>query len=327
MKQKRVISRLALLTLIAILLMGCSTPASTEAPLVPDLPTLPAEETIPVRSEVSVSRTEYADTIILTGDGETVTQEEGQKNLRPAYDAGSCYRLEGNPYVITIFLDDDVSCWPEDKALAYLQQVVIPGQKFIQDNAAAWNVELEFENGYYASYGHPERPVKYDGVVETLMDGNYSKDILEQAALSLGFDSAQHMNERLQDFSGQDQIVYLLMLNKGGRSYSMCYSRSNFAVNTRDQALEYCVIFTGFTDTSGDTASDTIAHEMLHLFGAQDYYMPDSRKALAAASYPEDIMLCAMPDLEYFSLGDLTAYGVGWHDNAPEVLSNPDWWE
>ena len=90
--------------------------------------------------------------------------------------------------------------------------------------------------------------------------------------------------------------------------------------------MEYCLIFTGFTDTSYDSASDTVAHETLHLFGAEDYYYPDSRKALAKQVYPTDIMLCAMSDLAYFTLDSYTAYCVGWTDTAPEVCSNPAWW-
>ena len=273
-------------------------------------------------------RTAYSDVYTEMAEAAAVQEKGGiPENTRPGYDAANCHTLAGNPYVLVVFLDDDVSSWPEEKILTYWEELLTPGMTFIEENAAAWDVELDFQCGYYATYGHPDRPVKYNGVVDTHMNGTTTKDILEQVAASLGFDSKDHMHERLQDFSGQDQIAYIIMLNKGGRSYTIRYHHSERTSTDRDRYLEYCVIYTGFTDDSGDTASDTIAHEMLHLYGADDYYRPDSREALASALYPDDIMLCAKPDLQYFNLGEMTAYCVGWTDEAPEVTRNPDWWE
>ena len=86
------------------------------------------------------------------------------------------------------------------------------------------------------------------------------------------------------------------------------------------------MIYSGFTDTSRDSGSDTIAHELLHLFGAEDFYYPESREALAKEVYPEDIMLCDMPDLDHFTLGEYTAYTLGWTDSVPDVCQDPGWW-
>ena len=245
-------------------------------------------------------------------------------NTRRSYDAGTCRKLEGSPYVLAIFLDDDESSWPEEKVKRYWYDLLVPGQEFIEKHAAKWGKALDFQRGFYATYGSPDRPVKYDGVVQRYIDGSYSKDILDKAAAALGFASREEMHRCLQEYTGQEQIAYVILLNKGGRCYSMAYRHSG-----RDELelrMEYCVIYTGFTDDSGDTASDAIAHEMLHLFGAEDYYMPEKRKALAQKQYPEDIMLCAMADLKFFDLEENTAYCVGWTDKEPAVCTEPDWW-
>ena len=133
------------------------------------------------------------------------------------------------------------------------------------------------------------------------------------------------MHDNLTEFAGTDQIAYVVMVDKGGRSYSLPYQGRNRSVST-DYQLEYAVIFSGFTDTSRDSASDTIAHELLHLFGAEDFYYPASRETLAEEYYPTDIMLCAMPDLPYFTLGAYTAYTLGWTDTVAEVCAEPGWW-
>lgn len=249
------------------------------------------------------------------------------EDTRRKYNIGSCKTLEGTPYVLAIFLDDDVSSWPEEKVHDYWDQLLFPGMAFLEENAAKWGVELDFQVGYYATYGHPHRPVKYDGVIKTFQkSGDTSRDILEQAAASLGFGTKEEMHEAIQEYSGQEQVAYVIMLNKGGRSYSIGYHNDPAFTGYDGPLMEYCVIYTGFTDTSGDTGSDCIAHEMLHLFGAEDYYILENRKQLAREIYPKDIMLCAMPDLEYFDLGDFTAYTVGWTDEVPEVCMNEKWW-
>lgn len=245
-------------------------------------------------------------------------------DTRESYDCGSCRQLKDNPYLLVIFLDDDVSSWSEDRVLTALDEQVMPAIGFMEDNARQWGVSLDVRAGYYATYGHPLKPVKYDGVVKTYDNGT-SRDLLEQAADALGYSSKEEMHERMMAISGQEQVGYVFMLNKGGRSYSSCYAncRGSSAGNYR---MEYAVIYSGFSDTSYDTGSDTVAHEVLHMFGAEDYYYPDSRKFLARKYYPKDIMLCAMPALEYFELGDFTAYTLGWTDQEPAICSDPGWW-
>ena len=58
-----------------------------------------------------------------------------------------------------------------------------------------------------------------------------------------------------------------------------------------------------------------------------DYYKPDARKALANKTYPKDIMLVTGQNINKSVIGDLTAYSIGWTDVAPEICSNPKWWE
>lgn len=244
-------------------------------------------------------------------------------DTRESYNAGSCRQLKGNPYLLVIFLDDDDSHWKENQVLTALNENVLPAMDFMEDHARNWGVDLELQTGYYATYGHPDRPVKYKGSIKTYDNGT-SKDLLAQAAATLGFSSKEEMHETMMELSGQEQVGYIFMVNKGGRSYSSCYSSRNGSV--ADYKMEYSVVFSGFTDTSFDSGSDTVTHEVMHMFGAEDYYYPDSRKSLAREYYPRDIMLCAMPALDYFEVGDFTAYTLGWTDRVPEICADPEWW-
>lgn len=248
------------------------------------------------------------------------------ENPRLKYNAGSCRRLEGKPYVLVVYLDDDVSNWTEEEVLSYQENLIKPALTFMEENAKKWGVFLDIGMGYYATYGQPERPVKYDGIVENYNDGKTSDDILEQVARTLGHESKMAMHDAITKFAGTEQVAYVVMMDKGGRSYSIAHYKPEEVVD-QHYWMEYCLIFSGFTDTSRDSASDTIAHELLHLFGAEDYYYPEGRKVLANQYYPKDIMLCNEPDLQYFTLEKFTAYTLGWTDEIPEVCYLEDWWK
>ena len=246
------------------------------------------------------------------------------ENTRESYNVGSCRQLKGDPFLLVIFLEDDVSSWREDQVHTALEQNVMPAIDFMESEARVWGVSLDVHTDYRASYRNPDRPVKYNGVIKNYSNGT-SRDLLDQTAASLGYSSKEEMHEKLMAFTGRDQIGYVFMVNKGGRSYCTCYS-SQFRGSSADYQMEYAVVFSGFTDDSNDTGSDTVVHEVLHMFGAEDYYYPDCRKFLARQYYPKDIMLCAMPALEYAELGDFTAYTIGWTDREPAICSNPNWW-
>ena len=247
-------------------------------------------------------------------------------NPRLSYNAGSCRRLEGKPYVLVVYLDDNVSNWTEEEVLSYQENLIKPALTFMEENAKKWGVFLDIGMGYYATYGHPDRPVKYDGIVETYNDGKTSNDILSQVASTLGYGSETEMHDSLSKYAGTEQVAYIIMMDKGGRSYSIAHHKPEEVVD-QHYWMEYSLIFSGFTDTSRDSASDTIAHELLHVFGAEDYYYPESRKALARQYYLTDIMLCNESDLQYFTLEDFTAYTLGWTDEIPEVCYLEDWWK
>ena len=84
-----------------------------------------------------------------------------------------------------------------------------------------------------------------------------------------------------------------------------------------DYYKESVVIYAG--DSSDTSLPATIAHEMLHPFGADDLYFPydtdTARAELAKEYFPDDIMLRVDPLLSTLTIGAYTAYKVGWTDS------------
>ncbi len=246
--------------------------------------------------------------------------------FRTSYDLGACRQLEGDPYFLCIFLDDDDSSWTQWEVDSFLQNKFNPGLNFLIQQASYWGAYLEFNSGYYVS--DSEITARYDGSVGDF-NGDLQVDVLEQAALSLGFSSAQNMHEVLVEWTGKEQIAYTIILNKPGRSYA--YSDW---YNDGNDILEYCVLFAkpSYVDNLVyDCPPATVAHELLHLFGAEDYYAEGydrvQREQLANAYYPNDLMLRCYYEIYYNNVGQFTAYCVGWTDETPYVCYEDGWWD
>ena len=248
------------------------------------------------------------------------------ENPRIKYNAGSCRRLEGRPYVLVVYLDDNESNWTEEEVKSYQANLIEPALTYIEENAKKWGVFLDIGMGYYATYGHPDRPVKHSSAVEDYNENGSNRDLMEQVARTLGYESVTAMHDAITKHAGTEQVAYVVMVDKGGRSYSVAHYKPEEVVD-QHYWIEYSLIFSGFTDTSRDSASDTIVHELLHIFGAEDYYYPEGRNALARQYYLTDIMLCNEPDLQYFTIEDFTAYTLGWTDEIPEVCYMEGWWK
>ncbi|MCP4449633.1 MAG: hypothetical protein GY811_30530 [Myxococcales bacterium] len=61
-------------------------------------------------------------------------------------------------------------------------------------------------------------------------------------------------------------------------------------------------------------------HELLHIFGAEDLYKPEARKAEARRRYPDDIMLAPNRSLHFVKISPYTEYLIGWNPVLPPAL-------
>lgn len=246
--------------------------------------------------------------------------------MRGAYNVGNCAALKGRVFVVVLFMDDSESQWSEERMEESYQNVVLPALNYLEDRASRWGVWLNFEVERYSTDYSAGRQMRYKGRIgRNLEDNDRSGAILDQAAASLGFTGEEYMHAYFQEHSGLEQVVYLVMLDKGGRSYAHRYWYSRVPEND-PYLMEYCVVFSGWEDGAYDCGSYAVAHETLHLFGAEDYYPPGSRRELAKKYYPDDLMFCGHTDLRDYEVGDFTAYCVGWTDWAPAICYDLGWW-
>lgn len=295
-------------------------PAATE----PAVPETTAEAAVPeTTAEVTVPETTEPTTPPPTETVPTPPTDPEAEALRPFLNLGVCRGLDEEHTFVLFFLDDGTSNWSGEEIAAFNGLYLYPAMDFLQTQGETWGMEVNREFFTYSSDVH--EGMAYSGVVSpNFQEGGAAADIPDKTAVSLGFDDGWDMYRYLQDFTGTDQVAMLFFLNKPGRSYTI-----------RDQhrdgreELEFSVIFESYPGFSTSATSATIAHELLHLFGAEDYYDPygdyPRRKALAESQIPDDIMLVTYYNVKDNTLSQATAFTVGWTDQVPEIMENPDW--
>ena len=354
---KRFLS-LILLAAVLLSLVACGSPAeeapqteATEAIEITEAPEVTEEAEIPEETEAEpsirmpmnlelpeVEATEPAEELEVPEDAPRISM--GQDTLipnpmksssepydpyRPQYDVGTSKQLEGDVFTLLIFLDDYESSWTYDEANAFIQEKYFPAENWLCNQANGWGTSINFTSGYYGTDATIR--ILYTGIVGDF-NGNLNNDIMEQISAYLGFMDKESMHQWMSEYAGTDNIAYVVVVDKPGRSYAMmdCY-------NDGYEYMEYAMLFNQplyVGDWVYDCSPSTVAHEMLHTFGAEDFYAEgdqrNGRARLASAYYPYGIMYQTYYNINYNYVDHFTAYTVGWTDSTPNVCYDDNWW-
>ncbi len=245
-------------------------------------------------------------------------------STRKGYNNGSCYDMEKDICYYIIFLDDKESNWNEKDKNEFIEKKFSVSMDYLSRKASEYSATLCTEYKNYPADNYTK--VTYDGFVEANVVENGSQDdILNQVASSMKYSSPEEMDLSLKTDMNVTQVAYLVVLNKEGRSYKHSY------VTDDSKTFEFCVFFDDTIKSDANTCCSTIAHEILHLFGAEDFYDPygemPEREKLAEQLYPDDIMLTLVNNVNDAKIGSYTAYSIGWTDTLPAECNVDEWWK
>ncbi len=252
--------------------------------------------------------------------------------FRKSYNLGNNKVLEGDITVDCFFVNDNESSWNVNWANWYVTTQIKHALEFLTEEAAEYGKTVNFMPEYYIDCStsdlalNSSYSMKYDGIIDNdASDGSGTKNILEKLAANMGYPNAFELGGSLS-WETETEHIFLIFVNKTGRSYSFSTGESD------DYFSEHSLIFAyDFSRPiengipSGYT-SLTIAHEILHTYGADDYYTPEKRNELAKQYYPNDVMLKIEPPTNLGDIGDLTAFQIGWTNTVPDICYNSDWW-
>ena len=224
------------------------------------------------------------------------------------WNVGSAKKLSGKIYVLEVWLTRPGTSWSKTD-MGNVQYKINNALAWLQRMAARYSVEVEFEKGSFHGDGGG---VEMSGLPKSYDDCANQPLLLPRALKVIGYEDVIQCYNRLKEISGTDNIMVLILINNDGWSNANQFSSLHATNHFRDYFLESVNLFR--TDDGEPTNGQTIAHEILHLFGAWDMYGGQASNAAgewANKYYPNEIMLQVSSQLDDLTISPLTAWLVG----------------
>lgn len=234
------------------------------------------------------------------------------------YQLGTNCDLQGDVVVHLFFVNDEESQWDQDTITQITDKQILLGLDYLEKEAARYGVTLNFSVDSHTTGSKTGTPIVYEGKISKGKE--HTVDIPSKIAGQFGYESGGVMYADLQGQVAGQETIWLFLVNKDGVSYARKQYEGDFYRPT----LEFGVIFERYLNEKYDMDDNThraatVAHEILHLYGAIDMYTPADLKKILKPIYPKDIMLLDYHNIADMTVGPYTAYSVGWTAQAPTV--------
>lgn len=258
----------------------------------------------------------------------TTTQPPVAESYRAWYDLGNCGTLTRNPTLVVLFVDDAESTWNEPLMQHFQNVQIAKAVEWLEQQAAKYGVPLDIQTKFYHGTLENGGKVYYPATVAHGPDED-DYDLLESVVGHMNEGTGDQFFAKLRRDNGGEDVMFLCMVNKDGLSYARGHA------DPYSQILEYAVVYARHTDVPvTDTLhqkthnrASVIAHELLHLFGAEEMYEPNGRNEMAKEKYLKDVMLWTESFIARNEITEFTAYCIGWTDTVPAVCYDPNWWK
>lgn len=219
---------------------------------------------------------------------------------------GSAVKLEGNIYVLSIFIASYNNDWKVgDKYKMYEKQRV--ATKWLTKQAKKYKKKVTFTEG---TFGY-DNTIFLDNIPTANATGNEKTDWIQVLLKKVGYKSPLQFHNWVLKNTKCSQSVVLIYAHQKGNSYAFPYTNN---LSKEDYFVEGCLLYNQFNDGQ-ELYPSAIAHELLHDFGGWDLYknfmQPQDREDKAKELYPNEIMLRIAVDIQELEINALTAWLVG----------------
>lgn len=217
-----------------------------------------------------------------------------------ARDIGASRKLVGKVGMITIYASKTPQCWSLKSKEEY-EAALKKATEFLEKEAKCYGANLQIET-YSLSINLPADFERFRG--------------FEYIKKEFKVNSMEEMQCSFEKHYNVDEAPVIIVFDEVGRSSAAMQHSPSMQKN------ELSSIFRG----SKGFSYTTIAHEILHQFGASDFYFPKRLEKYAKKYFVNSVMGIGSPEI----VDDLSAYLVGWKDefseNAYKFLSKTVWY-
>lgn len=252
---------------------------------------------IPVSvSDVPSKTAGSSDTTVIPETADTVTDAPKQPKeelisideyeghiLLDAINEGNSKKLLGRVLVYVVFLDDAISEWDESAENELKIALKKQGRRLLSA-AEKYGVELDID-------------IKYERAsIPFVAARDDSPEDWGESAL----EAAGIVKQVLRPDGEYDEVALTFALNCEGRAEAYQTDKNN------DVLVEFSTIYSN--------EPEAFVHELCHLFGAEDLYIPERVAEEAEKYLPKSIMLVSDTGV----IDSYTAYTIGWTDGVTE---------
>ncbi|WP_411823645.1 hypothetical protein [Leptospira sp. 'Mane'] len=222
--------------------------------------------------------------------------------------AGSAYSLEGKVYTLSCFISGPDDEWTYDEKVNVLNQLN-ETHAWLKKQASAYQIKLTFEGGNFGL----EKDIKLKKIERGTASGNERTDLVSEVFKKIGYKSPLDYYDWVKENTKSKNTHVILFAKGKGNGYAM---PSSTEMNKKLYFTEGAILYEKYLGNE-PLASSSIAHEILHLYGAWDLYktyaQPKSREDKAKKIYPNSIMLRTSYDFDELEVDELTAWLIGWN--------------
>lgn len=190
---------------------------------------------------------------------------------------GDCKFLKGNVLFTVLFANTPDSAWTEEEIESFLALQKSEAE-FLKEEADKYSAPLSIH--FISLAGN------------TLNEFNMfdSSEWIKDALSSFGLPQ-KNTSEYLKTYYNMDEAVVIFAIKGSGLSFSL--------PQTQQEGFECAFLY---------SAEPAFRHEILHIFGAKDFYFPQAVRTLASEKFPHSVMLSS----DNKSVDSFTAYLIGW---------------
>lgn len=258
--------------------------------------------------EMPIFHTSFRKEATADADMSTASEEEVEPAESVDFETPVKNETSSSPgeriYVHSIFLSEgEFGGGDKERRMKLVEEA----ERWIEEQADKYGKKLKFVHGTVCSDTEnvqsqiPRDANSPDGCIT---DGNY------YLGLTNGHSDIGELL-RTKDEFGCDKVALLVIVNAAGRSFAGWSGKGSDFLGT---AVLY-------HEEDRESHSGVIAHELLHLLGADDLYAPIQSEEIASIiqeNYPDEVMSQVFAPADRLTISPYTAWMVGWTDEKQE---------
>jgi len=215
-------------------------------------------------------------------------------------------------YILSCFISDSNNEWSYDEKMDIFNKYH-EAVNWLKNQALRYNITVNFEGGNFGL----NTDIKLSNIEYGSGRGNEDVNMVSRVLKKIGYDNSLSFYNWVMGNTKCRNALVLIFVKGKGTGYAMAFETKD--MNEDYYFVEGVMLYESYLN-GNKLASSSIAHEILHLFGAWDFYktfqQTQDKEDKAKELFPNSIMLRTSFNINELYIDDVTAWLIGWKSNT-----------